>query len=202
LHRAVYDDLCQQILNALDNFHRAHPLRQGMPREQLRAALPKDLNAANFDAILAALQQENQAVAERDAVRRAGYEVRFTDEQRQIAERLERAYRDGGFSSPDIEELLRGFGAKRELASAIFYSLVDAGKLARVADLVFHESVMERARRVIADYIHQHGKMTVAEFRNLTDSSRKYAVPLLEHFDKIGFTRRVGDERVLREPRS
>jgi selenocysteine-specific elongation factor len=202
LHRAIYDDLCQQIISILDNFHRKNPLRQGMPREQLRAALPKELNAANFDALLAALQAEQQIAAERDIVRRAGFVVTFTDEQKQIADRLERAYRDGGFSSPDIGDVLAHFGPQRELANAIFYSLVDAGKLVRVADLVFHESVLERAKQIMTDYIRQHGKMTVAEFRNLTDSSRKYAVPLLEHFDKIGFTRRVGDERVLREQRS
>ena len=52
----------------------------------------------------------------------------------------------------------------------------------------------------MAAYIDEHGSITVAQARDRFGTSRRYVLALLEHLDSIGFTRREGDERVLRQP--
>ena len=47
-------------------------------------------------------------------------------------------------------------------------------------------------------YLQEKQEITMAEFRDLAKTSRKFAVPLMEYFDSQKFTQRVGDKRVLR----
>ena len=85
---------------------------------------------------------------------------------------------------------VKGVGPKRA-------ALLARLGLRTVEDLTFHRSALERAHELLVDYLQQHGQITVATFRSLIASTRKYALPLLGYFDSIGVTRRRGDERVL-----
>jgi len=71
--------------------------------------------------------------------------------------------------------------------------------LVRVApDLVLHVKTLQHLKQLVAAYKKQHGeRLSVAQFKELTGASRKYAVPLLEHLDRERVTKRVGDERVI-----
>jgi len=199
LHREVAQTLRDNLLTAVRKFHADQPLKQGIARELLRAQVAGRANPATFDALLAQMGKDGQLVASADMVRLAEHKVAMSEAEQKIADQLERTFRDARFAPPHWKEQLERFGPQLPLAQKVFYSLVEAGKLVRVGDLAFHGSVVDQAKRVITEHIKRNGKMTVADFRNLTDSSRKFAVPLVEHMDKIGFTRRVGDDRLLRE---
>jgi selenocysteine-specific elongation factor len=76
----------------------------------------------------------------------------------------------------------------------------EQGRLVTVAtDMTFHQDAIARAQKLIADCVRSEGPMEPSCFRDLIGSSRKFAIPLLEHLDRIGFTRRVGNHRVLSE---
>ena len=64
----------------------------------------------------------------------------------------------------------------------------------------FRESGAPSARSMVESFVREHGSITVSQFRDLSGSSRKYALPLMEYFDSVRFTRRVGDARVLASP--
>ena len=73
----------------------------------------------------------------------------------------------------------------------------ERGDLVKIAaDLVFHRTALELAESALMEYLQTNGQMTVAQFRDLVKSSRKYVVPLLEYFDAKRVTRRMGDQRV------
>ena len=82
-----------------------------------------------------------------------------------------------------------------ELVSALMHQ----GVLVRLSEdvLLLRETYDEMVRRIIA-FIKEHGSMTVAQVRDEFNTSRKYALALMEHLDEQKITRRVGDERVLR----
>ena len=76
--------------------------------------------------------------------------------------------------------------------------LVEQKKLIAVENgLYFHAMALNKLKEMIRDYISKHGPISVAQFRDLTKTSRKFAVPLLEYFDAIHFTKRTGDVRIL-----
>ncbi len=76
--------------------------------------------------------------------------------------------------------------------------MLKQGELVKVdIDLLFHKQAMTDAQSVLREYLAQHQQLTVAEFRDLIGSSRKYVVPMLEFFDRTKVTKRVGDQRML-----
>jgi len=78
--------------------------------------------------------------------------------------------------------------------------LVDQQKLLRLkGDLFYHRDVFEAIERQLRTYLEEKGDITAGEFRDLMQISRKYAIPLLEHFDNQRLTMRIGDKRVLRK---
>jgi selenocysteine-specific elongation factor len=60
-----------------------------------------------------------------------------------------------------------------------------------------HGRAIEEATKRITDYLAAHGEATVSELKNALGTTRKYAVPILEHLDRLGVTRRAADKRKL-----
>ncbi len=80
-------------------------------------------------------------------------------------------------------------------------TLLDEGVVVEVGeDVLFHRDVLEEIRALVVAHIARHGEITVATLRDLLGSSRKYTVTVLEYFDALRVTRRIGDRRVLAAP--
>jgi selenocysteine-specific elongation factor len=70
--------------------------------------------------------------------------------------------------------------------------------LVRINDeLILHQEALETLKQMLAVRKQQSPRMNVAAFKEMTGVSRKYAIPLLEHLDRLRLTRRVGDERII-----
>jgi selenocysteine-specific elongation factor len=137
---------------------------------------------------------------------RGGYYSTTDFEPRLSAE--QRAFFDAAFALPadarsvplafdDLRARIRN-SPVRELSQA-FETLVASGALSKVGDFVYRGSDIAAIRAQLENAIRRQGRVTVAEFRTLTGTSRKYAVPLLEFFDATGVTLRSGDFRTLRK---
>jgi selenocysteine-specific elongation factor len=77
--------------------------------------------------------------------------------------------------------------------------LARAGLLLRIRELHFHPAAVEKAKEMLLSWLHGNPEITVADFKELTGLSRKYLIPLLEHFDATKVTLRVGEKRILRK---
>ena len=194
-HAAVFAALCARITGALEDFHRSNPLKAGMAKEELRAAAARALDPRPFGAVLAEMEQLGLLAISDSMVRLPGREVLLSDEERRAAELIEAVYRESGLGAPSVEEAVAGGGPR---AHEVFHYLVEAGRIVKIAvGLYLHRETIEQAEQMLRDHLAGGGRITVSQFRDLTGSSRKYVVPLLEYFDSKRVTRRVGDERVL-----
>jgi selenocysteine-specific elongation factor len=110
---------------------------------------------------------------------------------------MEQRVKASGFAPPDLDELLSEF-PDREQASDLLALLVEQGKLVKVAEFVFHPSAIEQAKQVARQLCERNGSFTASQFREAINTTRKYAIPLLEFLDQIGVTVRRGDVRTLR----
>ncbi|HXY71381.1 MAG TPA: selenocysteine-specific translation elongation factor [Actinomycetota bacterium] len=184
----------ETLLDALDAYHRDHPLRTGMDVAQTRAALteahPAFADPALSEAFVVRELGEGRVAREGTAIRRPAHRVRTQGTDR--ADRLVAAVGADELAPPTLKELaVSGFDA--ELVQAVCAE----GRLVRVGpDLVMTPAVVARAEAV-AKGAGPDG-LTVSAFRQSLGTSRKYAVPLLELLDARGVTRRVGDVRVPR----
>ncbi|MFA0767598.1 MAG: hypothetical protein OXFUSZZB_000926 [Candidatus Fervidibacter sp.] len=189
--------LRDSIIVTLRRFHTERPLRRGMPKETLRSLVAPDMAVNLFETLLQHFAQISVIVVERETVRLPTHEIRLTEEQRQWAERMERKAKTAGFAPPELEELLAEF-PDREQAMDLLSWLVEQGRLVRVAEFVVHPETIERAKQLARQLCERHGSFTASQFREAANTTRKYAVPLLEFLDQLGVTVRRGDVRVLR----
>ncbi len=170
-------------------FHTNHPSLPGAPVAQARLGLDNALSSfvfSGFDAIRVA----------GDIVALAGHRVQISGPEAAALLRLEQAFRQAAYQPPNPTELLRLAGIEPKDGRALLERLIKDGKLVRVADgLIFHGEVVGHIRNSLA--LHKGKRFSVPEFKDWTQVSRKYAIPLLEYLDHQRVTQRVGDQRVV-----
>jgi selenocysteine-specific elongation factor len=183
---------------ALEQFHRASPLRPGMFREELRGRA----GAADervFAHLLTTLEAEGVVRADRDKVRLASHDVRLTAEQQKAADRLEQDFLSAAAAPPSPEEALARAGLSGDEEHELFQVLVGARKLVRVKEsLYFHAQALDAIQDKLVTMLRERKEIGPGDIKDLLGISRKYAIPLLEFFDSRRVTTRVGERRVLR----
>ncbi len=186
------------VLAALEQFHRAFPLRPGMSREELRGRA----GAADervFGQLLEALAAEGVVRTERDKVRLAAHEVRLSPDQQKTVDRLEQDFLGAAAAPPSPEEALARAGLTGDEEHELFQLLVEGRKLVRVKEsLYFHAQALESIQAKLVAMLRERKEIGPADIKDLLGISRKYAIPLLEFFDARRVTTRVGERRVLR----
>ncbi len=190
---AGWQRLVGQVERVLAAYHQEFPLRRGMAREELRTRL--GLEARLFARALGVLLARGHVVEEGPVlVRLPGHEVVFTAQQEQRIAALRERLRAAGVSPPSRAELEAAVGLPPEVVQA----LIERGDLVEVApDLVYLRETYDELVAAVRAMIAEEGSVTVARYRDRFQTSRKYALALLEHLDQVRVTRRVGDERVL-----
>jgi selenocysteine-specific elongation factor len=163
-------------------------------REQVAAS------AEVFDAALGGLRREKQIEVAGELVRLPGRGVAMKDEEAESKAVIEQAFAGAGLKVPALKEVLAGLKVDKVRAQKIMTLLLREKILVKVSDeLVFHRSALEKLRRQMAAYKKQSATIDVAQFKEMTGVSRKYAIPLLEYLDRERVTRRVGSsgDRVI-----
>jgi len=198
--QSVWDSLRQRVEGTLQRYHQQNPLRAGMPREELRSTLGGRLPARLFEAMLLRWQEEGLLALQGALVRLASFTIRLNERQQRLAQRVEQILREAGVTPPPLEVISQQVGAPPDAVRAMIQVLLEQEVLVRLeGDLFFHRETIDQLAELVRHTIREKGSLSVGEFRDLTGSSRKFAVPLLEYFDRIRLTRRVGDVRVLVE---
>jgi len=179
----------------LVEYHAQYPLRPGIGREELKGRLQgRDKWPAKlFNELVTRGAQAGVLEETGEYIRHPGHRISFSPEQQARVDLLLAAFRRQPYTPPTTAESTAL--ADPEIVSALIYE----GLLVRLSeDVLFLRTTYDESVARIAEYIREHGSMTVAQGRDLFDTSRKYALALMEHLDDQKVTRRVGDERVLR----
>jgi selenocysteine-specific elongation factor len=119
--------------------------------------------------------------------------VELAQQQRQRVEALLSRFRRHPYATPSVKECIETVG------EGVFRVLINRRDLVQVSpDVVFLPETYEEMVARVRGWIEREGSVTLAEVRDMFNSSRKYAQALLEHLDDAGITKRVGDKRILR----
>ncbi len=191
-----YDELKSRTDELLGQFAEASPLDWGMSAEELRTRLSKKLERGVLDAVLGALADEGRISKRGDLVRFGSGDVDLTDEQSRLADEIEARLRTAGATPPTLDELKHELGGKD--FDAIIKLLAETGRILKVTTtLFFHPDAVAEMRKVIADYFGGgETQLGVPQFKDMVGVTRKYAIPLLEYFDREGTTMRSGNVRL------
>ncbi len=196
LSRSWWEELTLQLISSVDEFHKKNPLAGGVSKEELREQ--SLTSGSDFDAALQALLRAKRIEMAGDLVRIAGRGVVMKDEEADSKVKIEQAFASAGLKVPALQGVLAGLKVDRTRAQKIVTLLLREKVLLKISDdLVFHRSALEQLRKQITQQKYKSPRMDVAQFKELTGVSRKYAIPLLEYLDREHVTRRVGDIREI-----
>jgi len=195
VHAEPFARLEEQALGHLDAFHQDQ--HGDMSREELRARLPRALPVRMFDELVAALLRRRAIEAERDVVRRPA--VRRPARAAGLDADLAARFRAWGITPPRPKDLPAEIKGDPGAVRAALDRLIAAGTLVKVKpDYFIDAETLAGLRARLSAHLDAHGQITPLEWKDIVGASRKYSIPLAEHFDAEKLTLRVGEVRKLR----
>jgi selenocysteine-specific elongation factor len=190
ISRAGWQQLIDKLGAILSHYHRDHPLRLGIPREELRSRL--NLASAIFNPLLSETAEQGMLVEQGSLVRSTAHEIAFSAAEQTSINRLKQQFAIAGANSPSVKD------CKSVVSESVYYALVDLGDLRQLnSDVVYAADEYSVLTNQIIRFLQENQRINAAQTRDLLGTSRKYAIALLEHLDDIRVTRRVGDYREL-----
>jgi selenocysteine-specific elongation factor len=198
IHQEEYGKLTQAVENLLKEYHKANPLKPGLLKEELKSRLPQIKEAKLFNFLLAQLSDQGSLVQEKELVRLKSHKVELKEDQQAARDAIEKIYLKSGLEPPYFKDLLEKF--PKAQPKAVLDLMVKEGKMIKVKeDLYFHSQPIETLKKKLVQWLKEKKEITTPEFKEMTQTSRKYTIPLLEYFDAVQLTMRVEDKRMLRE---
>jgi len=181
-----WERLVKQAVAILQHYHRRFSTRLGVPKVELGSRLKLGRHSP---AIWQRLVDEGVLSEEGLAVRLPSHRIQLTQAQQAKVDAFlhslaENPYAPGSDQIPEPD---------------LLNMLIQQQRVVKVSDdVVFSVSAYDEMVKKVTSHIKAHGKVTLAEVRDLFKTSRKYAQAFLEYLDEKKITRRTGDERVLR----
>lgn len=186
----------ERVTSAVVRYGEANKLRDGIPKGELKSLLARELPAPVFDEALQVLVQGGRLALKGDRVTLPEAGPALSPKQAQAVGDLERRLSGKGFQVPEVSELVRGIPPAERPGELIRY-LVDSGRAVKVtSEFLYPKTLWDDLEGRLRSYFSKNARLSMGAFKDLAQVSRKYAVPMLEHLDRTGVTRREGDERV------
>jgi len=222
LHVDTAERVRQHLLDVIRAFHRQRPESPGIGREQLLAesarvgwasahadgmgmagpqphGLKPILRKDVFEAAIERLRADGKLADRKGFLALPEHREQFQDAEQQLLQNVEALFRSHLFDPPGPAEIAVQMRVAPPQVQRVLRILGEQQRLVRVdQDLFFHTEAVAAAKERLVSYIRETGGLESVKFKYLLDTSRKYAIPLLDYFDKIGVTRRVGYTRLLK----
>lgn len=184
----------------LTGFHRENPLKSGLSAEELRGRLQRDLSPRLFQILLQEMLKNNLVRQEESLIRLASHQVSLGGDAQTLSRELAAFYRQAGLQAPTSKETLeRHAKYPATLVRELLEVMVRDGDLVKVSeDLHYDAQALAQLKEKLIAFIKAEGEIDAPRFKNLTGLTRKFSIPLLEYFDRVKLTLRIGDTRRLR----
>lgn len=200
-------DLSERVSQLLTTYHDKHPLDAGMRLSELRERLSSvsgtacKMSPKTVEALISYLSAAGVFAIQNDRAVAPNFEVSLTDAQAQVLAQVQSYYRQRGFEVPTRAEAEAAFASQRPVFDQVVAYMQSTGELMSLnADTLCLDSVYVQARDLFYSMFEGADQVTLADFRDLSGVSRKYAILFLDHFDRVHISKLVGDARVLLRP--
>lgn len=190
------------FMTILMEFHKDNALRPGMDRETLRSRLNHNLKNHNiskgdYGSILSKLVEEKKIETIGQLIKDPNHEIQYSTQEKNIMDRQIEQVTRNGLKPTAISELIIQNDPKK-LQEELLYHLINREILVKISEeAVLSKNAYSKCKKKVLDHYKEHEFLTVAEFRDLLDISRKASVDLLEHFDRENVTKRIENKRIL-----
>jgi selenocysteine-specific elongation factor len=196
IHSSVLGSLEGGVEGVLGKYQSRNSLEWGMSKEELREKM--DLSDGLMNYVLDGLVREGRAFLRKGRVRAGSDNVDMSPAEAAARDTVLRLLEERMFQTPSEAEIADAASTDSATLRKVISLLVEEGLVIKLeAGVYVHARAIEEARRRITEYLGAHGEATVSELKGVLGTTRKYAVPILEHLDRLGVTRRSADKRML-----
>lgn len=197
----VFSDLQKVLCTAVASYHHANPLKPGISKEELRSQMRKVDSQKLFQFMVSDLVKKGRLAQDESVIKVPGHQVFLAEDNSKLRAEMEAFYREADLAVPTIKELYARFSDNSPtLINEILEVMAREGLAVKVnEDLYFHSDAIARLEGDLVARIKASGEIDAQGFKEFTGLSRKFSIPLLEYFDRIKVTLRVGDKRILRD---
>jgi selenocysteine-specific elongation factor len=200
LVRSSVESLKKSLINELISYMAAHPLKEGIAKEELKSKIPNRSDRRFFAELLALLERDAFVALDREIVKPADRISVTSPANNGMAENISAFLNEKGIEPPTIREITERFLCSEKSVRDNLALLVRKGHAVRISsDLYYASAVLELLREKLLICLREKGEIIPSDYREVTGLSRKFLIPLLEHFDSEKITIRVGDRRLLRK---
>lgn len=195
LHKEFLLTKEQEMMTLLNKYHEDYPIRIGIPKEELRSKLLPSIKNKVFDEVL---DFYDMIAVHGKFISFKNFEINYSDTQNELITNVKKVLQEEAFKPTLMNDLLSKFPKEKHIKD-ILINLVEMGELIKINDGIYlTRENYEKSIELLTAGFDEKGKMSLADCRDILDTSRKYVVPIMEYLDKNGVTKRVGDERMLR----
>ena len=181
-------------------FHSQNPLKAGMPKGELASKFPSSLSNKLFNLMLNMMVKADEIIVSENTVSLPGHEVKLESDQSELKRKIMTAYAQSGLQPPYFKELTTTLNVDPKTSKNVLMLLVNEGTVIKVKEeLFFDAKAIHNLKDRLVQYLKVNGEINTPQFKEMTNTSRKYTIPLLEYFDAENVTIRIGDIRKLRK---
>ena len=194
LHISHYNKLKDKTMDILNRYHKQYRLRKGILKEELRSRVDSKLKVKDMDIILNKMAEDKQIKVRDNLVSNYEFEVVFNQKQLSIKKEIENITRKNKLSCLVTKDEICN---KNKFYEEVLEALI--GDTIQKLDDTYYvdKDIYENMKNELINYLKQNNQITVAQFRDITNSNRKTSIAILEHFDRNRITKRIDDKRVL-----
>lgn len=198
--RVRWQALENRLLDGLARFHAEQPDELGPDRDRLRRYALSELERPVFIALLEQLMVREAVQASGPWLHLPGHRVQLNDADEALRQRIWPLLEAGRYDPPWVRDLARELNVDESAMRLLQRKLARLGHLHQVVkDLFYPDTTLRELAQHARQLQAAHGTIKAAHWRDRIGLGRKRSIQLLEHFDRIGYTRRIGDERKIRE---
>ena len=189
------------ISDSLARYHQANPLKNGLSKEEIRSGFKRTVDQKVFSYCLNELIRKKEVVQEESVIRLAGHTVALKADEKKLKQDLIGWYQQKGLTTATIKETYEQFADYPEsLVREVLELLLKEGSLVKVSEsLYFSADHLVKLQDLVVDFIRNEGEIDAPRFKTLSGLTRKFSIPIMEYFDRMKLTIRVGDKRILRK---
>lgn len=198
-HSDYLNEIARILSEYLEIHHKNNPLKSGMPKEEIKSRIFEgNIKQKVFDEILSILEGQKFIKTQNKHISLYNFSIQLSPTQESIKGRLLQMYDTSGISGLKLDDALAAFTGETGDARMVLDLLMDIGELVKInEDMVILKSVYEESLSKLRGFFSTNKEITLAQYRDVLDTSRKCAVSLLEYFDQVKITKRIGDKRML-----
>ena len=191
-----WNELKNSIHNFLKKYHAKNPLNAGAQKEEIRQHLSCENSI--LEALLQSMLEDKSISQKGELFLNPNFSITLNSEDDSLQNSILNQLDQEGFTSSTLAQLSLKTGNSKEKLMQVLNVAEQQGKLLRIdGKLMFTQKNFIILREKVNQFFSNHPEMSVSEFKELAHTSRKYAVPLLEYFDKKKITYREGNTRKL-----